>query len=151
GGIIILATITMAVYQNCGQLGGGFDILSFGSTMSSNGFSDTNHPAGTSPTQSIQKMQIANRGYVAQLVREIFTSAAYPVPNLENLIQQWVGNRDAQYGLSCDPYSTATGRDCGGDISAANLPYTSDDNTVRQSYRIQFCDNTLGNDNAVSA
>lgn len=152
GGFILLSSLTMTVYQNCGQFGGGFDVLNYGSTsMSSNTLLDTDHPAGTSATQSTQKMQIANRGYVAQLVREVFSSNAHPVPQLENLIHQWVGNRDAQFGLGCDPYSTYTGRDCGGDISAANLPYTTDDNTIRQSYRIQFCDNILGYDNSVDA
>jgi hypothetical protein len=151
-GFVVLTTSTMLIFQNCSQLGGGFDMIySGGVSMSSNGLSDTDHPAGTSATQSTQKMQIANRSYVAQLLREIFTSQTYPVAGLETIIHQWVGNRDAQFGLGCDPYSTYTGGDCGGDISAANLPYTADDNTIRQAFRIQVCDNILANDNAVSA
>ncbi|WP_413290526.1 hypothetical protein [Bdellovibrio sp. HCB337] len=151
-GLLVISAVSMTVYQNCGQFGGGFDFLNYGNTsMSSSTLADTDHPAGSKATQSVQKMQIANRGYVAHLVREVFTSATYPVPALENIILQWVEKRDAQFGLGCDPYSTHSGRDCGGDISAANLPYTTDDNTVRQSYRIQLCDNILGYDNSVNA
>jgi len=151
-GILALTTASMLVFQNCSQLGGGFDaIYNGGAMMSSNSLADTDHPAGSTATQSTQKMQIANRGYVAQVLRGVFTSSTYPIGNLEALILQWVGGRDAQFGLGCDPYSTYTGRDCGGDISAANLPYTADDNTIRHSYRVQACDNILANDNAVNA
>lgn len=150
--LILITSLTLFIYQNCGQVGGGFDLLHYGNTtMFSNALRDTDHPPGSTPTQSTQKMQVANRGYVAQLIREIFTSATYPHPSLEDLIDKWVGTRDAQFGLGCDPYSSYSGRDCGGDISAANLPYTADDNTIRQSFRIQLCDNILGHDNAVYA
>lgn len=150
-GLLIVSAVSLTVYQNCSQFGGGFDYLNYGSTSMAGSLSDTEHPAGSKATQSTQKMQIANRGYVTELMREVFTSTTYPVPALEGVILQWAGKRDAQYGLGCDPYSTYSGRDCGGDISAANLPYTTDDNTVRQSYRIQLCENILGYDNSVNA
>jgi len=151
-GVLAITMASMLVFQNCSQLGGGFDAINNGGAMmSSNSLADTDHPAGSTATQSIQKMQIANRGYVAQLLRGVFTSANYPIANLETLILHWVGKRDAQFGLGCDPYSTYTGSDCGGDISAANLPYTTDDNTIRHSYRVQACDSILANDNAVNA
>lgn len=149
---LLFIFLSLVLYQNCGQFGGGFDLLHYGSTaMSSDQMLDTQHPAGTQPTQSTQKMQIANRTYIAELFREIFTSNTSPVPELESLLQRWVVSRDSQYGLGCDPYSTYSGQDCGGDISAANLPYTTDDNTIRQSFRLQLCDNLLANDNAVKA
>jgi len=150
-GFILFIAATLTVFQNCSQLGGGFDSFNNENlSMGSSSLSDVNHPAGVTPGQNIQKMQIANRGYVAQLLRENFTSVTTPVPGLESILLNWVGSRDAQFGLGCDPYSSYTGRDCG-DISAANLPYTTDDNTIRQSYRVQVCDNILGFDAAVSA
>lgn len=140
----------MIIFQNCGRVEGGFDLLHYGSaSMSSSTLLDTDHPPSVKPTQSVQKMQIANRRYVAHLIREIFSSKVYPHPNLESLIDKWVLNRNAQFGLGCDPYSTYSGKDCGGDVSAANLPPTIDDNTIRQSYRIQLCDSILSHDNAV--
>ncbi|MGZ6479971.1 MAG: hypothetical protein ACXWQE_11755 [Bdellovibrionales bacterium] len=151
-GPLAIAVVSLTVYQNCSQLGGGFDMFSPANlTMSSTTLADIDHPASKTATQNIQKMQVANRGYVAQLLRENFSSDMTPVPGLESLLLKWVGSRDAQFGLGCDPYSSYTGQDCGGDISAANLPYTADDNTIRQSFRVQACDNILGYDQAVTA
>ncbi len=69
-----------------------------------------------------QKILVGNRRYVATLVREIFTRVSGPIPNLEALINQWILYRDAQYGLGCNPYSSYSGKDCGGDIANASLP-----------------------------
>jgi hypothetical protein len=73
------------------------------------------------------------------------------VPNLEVLLNQWILNRGGQYGQGCDPYGSYSGRDCGGSITNANLAFQTEDNTLRESYRVQFCENILGMDQGVNA
>lgn len=81
---------------------------------------------------------------------------AYPhnytaAPNLRGLIAKWILNRPVQYGGSCNPYDTAATSDCGGDVSNADLPSFTDHNSLRESYRLQFCQNILANDSGVAA
>ncbi|WII73697.1 hypothetical protein QJS83_07390 [Bdellovibrio sp. 22V] len=149
---LIGLTLTQA-YQNCGQMGGfqTLDSSSMNLQLGSAGGTDLTHPGQKEVTPPTQKVQVVNREYVASLMREIFTTSAGPVPNLEGLLNQWIITRGAQYGLACNPYSSYTGRDCGGDIANANLAYETDDNTVRESFRIQFCENVLGMDEGVNA
>jgi hypothetical protein len=139
------------VFQNCGQLN-QFDVLNTGVLdMSSSSMSDINHPSQQSATPPSQKILVVDKFYVGALMRDLFTSAATPVPNLEYLIQQWVVTRPAQYGASCNPYDSYSGRDCGGDIANSSLPMSTDASTLRESYRLQFCQNVLGYDQAVTA
>ncbi|MGZ3770624.1 MAG: hypothetical protein ACXVCP_11595 [Bdellovibrio sp.] len=147
--LVLTGLILTQMFQNCGQLG-SFETLDQSSTqqMASMG---TDHPAQSEVTMPTQKVQVVNRQFVAQMMREIFTSSTGPVTNLENLIQQWIFTRGAQYGEGCNPYSSYSGADCGGDISNANLPAKVDDNTVRESFRIQFCENILGTDEGLNA
>lgn len=150
--LIVFAALTVLtqLYQNCGQVGllssNEFASLSMGDA----GMNDQNHPA-QSKVSSGQRVLAMNKTYVAELVREVFTSANYPVPALDALINQWILYRGAQYGVGCNPYDTYSTRDCGGGMSGANLPYHVDDNTVRESFRIQFCEHALGTDNGVNA
>lgn len=153
--LAITGLVLTQMYQNCGQMGmGGFETLDMASmnlSMGMEGSTDQSHPAQKEVLLPTQKTLVVNREYVADLMREIFTSSATPVPNLEALINQWIINRGAQYGLGCNPYGSYSGRDCGGDISNSNLPITTDDNTVRESFRVQFCENVLGMDQGVNA
>ncbi len=144
GGILVTQ-----FYQNCGQLT-QFEPIDTGSlNMGSNGGQD--HPSSQTAVAPSQKVLVQNRQYVYDLMMEVFTSATTPVPDLQTLLRHWVLNRPGQYGLACDPYSSHTGNDCGGAISNANLSYHVDDNTVRESYRVQACENILGMDQAVYA
>lgn len=151
--LLLFGAVLTQMYQNCGQMGEfeALDQSSFSLDMGSAGSSDQSHPAQKEVTLPSQKVQVVNREYVAELMREIFTTSNGPVPNLEALLNQWVINRGAQFGLGCNPYSSYSGRDCGGDISNANLPVQTDDNTVRESFRVQFCENILGTDEGVQA
>jgi hypothetical protein len=149
----LLGVVLTQFYQNCGQLG-EFQTLDMSSMELSSGTlngTDLTHPSGKEVVLPTQKTLASNRMYVASLMREIFTSTATPVPNLEGLLNQWIYFRGGPYGLACNPYSSYTGSDCGGDISNSNLPYTTDDNTVRESFRLQFCENVLGYDAGVTA
>lgn len=142
------------LYQNCGQFGNQFEAADFSSTSmgSQQGSSvDLNHPNELKADPPKQKVLVGNKEYVAQLMREIFTSTTKPVPGLEDLIQAWIYTKGAQYGYGCDPYSTWSGRDCGGPITNSAVAYYTEDNTVRESFRIQFCENILGMDQGVEA
>lgn len=150
--LLLCGALLTQAYQNCGEMA-QFEVseqASLGLNQSSEA-SDENHPSAKPVELPVQKIQVVNKEYVASLMREIFTTTAGPVPNLEGLIHQWIMTRGAQYGLGCNPYSSYTGRDCGGDISNSNLPAKADANTVRESFRIQFCENILGMDEGVNA
>lgn len=150
--LLLSGLLLTQMYQNCGQMG-EFKAIDMSSNLSlgSEGGTDQNHPGPKEVTPPTQKVQVVNRDYVATLMREIFTRSSGPVPNLEALLNQWIINRGAQYGLGCNPYSSYSGRDCGGDIFNSNLPMKADDNTVRESFRLQFCENILGTDDGVNA
>lgn len=147
----LLGLVLTQLYQNCAPMA-GFETLDSASTTSpSMGLGDLTHPPEKTVPLPSQRVQVVNRTYVATLIREVFTSATTPVPNLEGLINQWVFFKGGQYGQGCDPYSSYSGYDCGGSIVNSNLPYQSEDNTVRQSFNVQICENILGMDQAVNA
>ncbi len=151
--LLLTGLVLTQMYQNCGQMGEfqTLDMSSMNLSMGSGGTTDMDHPAQKEVVLPTQKIQIGNRDYVAALLREVFTRSSGPIPNLEGLLNQWIINRGAQYGLGCNPYSSYSARDCGGDVANANLAYRTDDNTVRESFRIQFCENALGMDEGVNA
>ena len=147
---ILFFVVTTQLYQNCGQLT-GLAILDAGQLeLGSQGDSDMNHPGAVTPAAPSQKLLVYNRTYVASLVREVFSSST-AFPHLEVLINQWILKRGGQYGQGCDPYSSYSGQDCGGSIANANLAFQTEDNTLRESYRVQFCEHVLGFDQAVMA
>ncbi len=145
-----IGLVLTQLYQNCGQAG-GFAAMDSSSTAPSMGLNDVSHPSEKTAVLPTQRLQMVNKTYVAALLREVFYSASTPVPNLEGIINQWVFYKGAQFGQGCDPYGSYGGQDCGGSIVNANLPYQSEDNTVRQSFNVQVCENILGTDQAISA
>ena len=147
----ITAVVLAQLFQNCSHFG-QFEVVDYVSlNMGSGSNPDVNHPAPQSATLPTQRVQVGNKIYVAQLMREIFTSTTNPVPRLEDLIDAWIFNRGGQYGFGCDPYGTHSGRDCGGEVTNSTLPLQADDSTVRESFRLQFCQNVLGTDQGVHA
>lgn len=149
---LVCGLIMTQFYQNCGQLG-QFDLASEttgGLNMGSSVNPDTSHPSEKDVTAPVQHILVQNKVWVASLMRDIFARSAND-GTLENLINQWIMYRPAQYGGSCNVYDTYGGRDCGGDVTNANLPPHTDDNTVRESFRLQFCQNVLGYDAFVNS
>ncbi|MNK99677.1 hypothetical protein D3C87_1200860 [compost metagenome] len=147
---VLAFVVTTQFYQNCGQLT-GFTVLDAGELeLGSQGETDLTHPGSEKAVAPSQKLLVYNRTYVASLLREVFTGSN-PVPNLEPLLNQWILSRGGQFGQGCDPYGTYSGRDCGSSITNANLAFQTEDNTLRESYRVQFCENVLGMDQAVNA
>lgn len=147
---MIIGLVLTQFYQNCSQLG-GFEAMDSSANSLSMGSNDVNHPSQQEAVLPTQRVQMVNKSYVAALFREVFASTNNPVPGLEGLINQWVYFKGSQYGQGCDPYSSYSGFDCGGSIANANLPYQSEDNTVRQSFNVQACENILGLDQGVNA
>ena len=147
---VLAFVVTTQLYQNCGQLT-GLALLDAGQLeLGSQGGTDLLHPGSEKAVAPSQKLLVYNRTYVATLLREVFTGSN-PVPNLEALLNQWILNRGGQFGQGCDPYGSYSGRDCGSSITNANLAFQTEDNTLRESYRVQFCENVLGMDQAVNA
>jgi hypothetical protein len=157
--------IMTQLYQNCAPVQDGFGVQSSESNDLASTAPETDtgtgpgtatgtdgHPtAEKATTLPTRKQMVVPRTFVAGLVREVFTSANYPIGNLENLIDKWVLFKGGQYGGSCNFYSTYSTRDCGGSNSNANIGYYTDDNTARESFRIQLCENILGQNNGVNA
>lgn len=148
--IFSLGLLLLQVYQNCSQTGFRLTDPTGALDMSSEILLDTSHPAAASANLPTQKILVANKTYVAALMRDIFSRTANDT-DLENLIHQWVVSRPAQFGGSCNIYDSYSQRDCGGDVSNVNLPQQTDHNTVRESFQIQFCENILGTDDYVNA
>ncbi len=148
-GFVAGGVVLTQMYQNCSQ----FEVMNSdlsSLSMSSSILPDSAHPGQKELTPPTQHVLVANKVYVSALMRDIFARTDADI-ELENLINKWIMFRPAQFGGSCNPYDSYSARDCGGDISNANLPQSTDHNTVRESFRLQFCENILGKDEFVSA
>ena len=64
---------------------------------------------------------------------------------MDNIILQ----RGAQLGGACDLLDSNSSRDCGGSASNSKGSFYQDPSTLRETYRVQFCENILGVDAAV--
>lgn len=94
-----------------------------------------------------QQMRLVNRRYVTELFRDIFTASnGETATNLEGYLFAWATKRGAQLGGGCDVVGSTTGIDCNNDISNANQPSHADPNTIRESFKIQLCEELLGQD-----
>ncbi|WII72904.1 hypothetical protein QJS83_03340 [Bdellovibrio sp. 22V] len=155
--LLMWGTVMTQLYQNCAPLNmQGFEMASSevvipqghdeGSGMGSHPVDNTN--TKIAPTR---KQLVANRTYVAGIFREVFTSTKYPISNLEALIDKWIEFKGAQYGGACNLYSSYSSRDCSGSLANTNIGHYTEDNTVRESFRIQMCENVLGADAGVNA
>lgn len=108
------------------------------------------HPPEKTIVQTTVKYQLANRDYVINLMKDIFSDAnGVPINELEGILDKWVLTRSGQFGLGCDTTSSYTGQDCPSQVDSSNLPVYSDDNTIRESYIVQLCQSVLSVDSAV--
>lgn len=108
------------------------------------------HPPEKTDHQTTVKFQQVNRDYVAALLTDIFTAEDGTISaEIENQLAHWIVSRGNHFGLGCDVYSSYTGQDCLFQVEASNLPVQMDDNPIRQSYIVQFCQSVLAVDSAV--
>jgi hypothetical protein len=152
---ISILTGVLVLFQNCSQVSQfdgskalGTQSLSMASTETG---TDTSHPDAEKVQPTSRHIQIVNKTYVGSIIMEVFTSTTFVVPNLVATVDQWVTNRGTQFGSPCDPYSSYSGKDCGGSITNSQTPANVDDNTLREAFHIQLCENVLGVDQAVGA
>lgn len=154
GILFIMGAVTTQLYQNCAPFEmEGFTVMSsemeeHAETESGTSGHPTTEKSTTLPTR---KQLVVPRTYVAGIFREVFTSTAFPIASLETLIDKWIMYKGAQFGGACNFYSSYSARDCAGSNSNANIGHYTDDNTVRESFRIQMCENVLGIDAGVNA
>lgn len=145
---VIGSFILTQLYQNCAPLPMG-EMSSSSSkdpaghdTGTGNGFHPIDESQKTLPTQ---QHLVANKNYVAAIFKDVFgSSTTYPIPDLDAYIEKWVTFKGMQFGGSCNYYSTYSGKDCAGSSSNANISHYTPDNTVRESFRLQVCQNLLG-------
>lgn len=153
---VALALAILPLLQNCSPLGQVFSKEQASSTTG-----EATSPSTAAPTNppildkmgntNSQQYHVVNKTYVAQILREIFTSVTFPNSGLEGLLDTWVEFRGPQYGGSCLIYSGYSTRDCNLAISNTDIDHFAEDNSLRQSYRIQACDNILGVDASIDA
>ncbi len=145
--IFLTFGILVQYFQNCGRVGSFYLSSSQGGETSLASLA-MEHPGSSKLTLPKQRILVGNKVYVASLMRNIFSRTAED-DGLEGHINQWIMNRPAQFGGSCSTYDSYSQRDCGGDVSNVNLAPATDDNTIRESFRLQFCRNILGYDEFV--
>lgn len=146
--------IVTQAYQNCAPFPmEGFTVMNSELQGHDTEGSMSNHPVTdknlTIPTR---KQIVVSKDYVASIFKEVFTSSKYAISgNLDTMIDKWVFYKGAQYGGACNYYSSYGIKDCNGSLPNVNLAQYTDDNTVRESFRLQLCDHLLGQDNGVHA
>ena len=150
---ILSATTFIAVlliyFQNCANDTTPFILATDYSSMAPRELSPLpiDHPPEKTVDQTKIKYQVANRDYVIDLMTDIFSDDnGVAISELDGILNVWVFNRGSQYGLGCDNYASASGRDCYLKPTESNLPVY----TVRESFQIQLCENILSLNHAVT-
>lgn len=139
--VILSMTILPIAFTNCGNLSQPFEMVDLSTLVPGDQPTAPNHPPNEKAQVSTQKPVIANRLYAASIIRDVFTNSGGTVlPGLEEQLDKWVLSRLPQFGGGCDLYSSASGRDCGGDGSGVNIAPRVDTTTVRQTYMIKVCE-----------
>lgn len=152
GAILITSmTVLPLAFTNCGNLAQPFQMVDLTSLVPGDQPTSPSHPPNEKAQVSTQKPVIANRLYAASIIRDVFTNASgTQLPGLETEINKWVLSRLPQFGGGCDLYSSASGRDCGGDGSGVNIAPRVDTTTVRQTYTIKICENATSLANSMT-
>ncbi len=146
--ILSVAVVVSPVllFQNCSQFANPQDDRKqSSSSMSASSTPDANHVPQEILSPPTKQIRITNRRYMVGLFSNIFTAPdGTMAPQLEATIYQWMERRGAQLGGGCDLNDSLTLQDCNEDPSAGNLPAYGDPNAVRESFKIQMCEELLG-------
>ena len=147
--LIIFSSLAISIqlFQNCSRVGSVY-LSSLQGGSQSLASLEIGHPGAEPLALPKQRILVGNKVFVSTLLRNIFSRTAED-DYLEAIINQWIMYRPAQFGGACSTYDSYSQRDCGGDVSNVNLAPVTDDNTIRESFRLQFCRNTLGKDEFV--
>lgn len=145
---IALLVSAILTFQNCSQFSETYENSS---SYLSEETPLANHTEGLKLSLPSQQMRLVNRRYVTELFRDIFTAPnGETALGLENLLFKWSTKRGTQLGGGCDLLGSTTRMDCNGDISNANQPSHVDPNTIRESFKIQLCEELLGQDKGLA-
>lgn len=140
--VVIVSPILL--FQNCSQFADPNDGSS-SSRSRSVAEPDPNHVADAELAPPSKQIRLANRRYMLSIFTDIFTAEnGTKAPQLDTLTFNWAEKRGAQLGGGCDVNDSLSLIDCGNDSNGANLAIHSDSNAVRESFKIQMCEELLG-------
>lgn len=145
-GVLSLFVVVSPIFlfQNCSQFADPNDGSS-SSRLHSVAEPDPNHVAETELAPPSKQLRIANRRYMISIFTDVFTAEnGTKAPSLESLTFNWAEKRGAQLGGGCDVNDSLSLIDCANDSNGANLPIHNDSNAVRESFKIQMCEELLG-------
>ncbi len=137
------------LYQNCAPIP-QFETLDQAS-LSPASVLPVTHPPDTTKLTSPQKNPGASREYISQILTDIFTSTSTPVPNLGGILHTWIQTRPNSFGGKCSLYDSNTLTDCSNDSANTMLSSKVETTSVRQTLKIQVCEQILSNDQAITA
>ncbi len=141
---LLVVVSPIFLFQNCSQ----FADPNEGSTSSRLGSvaePDPNHVAEAELAPPSKQIRLANRRYMMSIFTDVFTSDdGTKAPNLGSLTFNWAEKRGAQIGGGCDVNDSLSLIDCANDSNGANFPIHNDSNAVRESFKIQMCEELLG-------
>lgn len=152
--ILIVFFILPIYFQNCADVAGPSTkfVASSAPYHSETSSMDSTHLNEIQLKNTYQKILVVNRFYLAQFFREIFTNAKYPYPLefadpridlLDRIIYENITRKGTFFGGPCDPNDSHSTSNCNGGVADASLPSFIESNSVRASYVIQVCEQTL--------
>ena len=143
---LVIVFSPILLFQNCSQFASPQDDRRLSSSsLSASSTPDANHVPEEILAPPTKQIRITNRRYLVELFNDIFTAPdGSKAPQLEPTTYQWMERRGAQLGGGCDLNDSLTLQDCNDDPSAGNLPAYGDPNAVRESFKIQMCEELLG-------
>ncbi|MBN8538721.1 MAG: hypothetical protein J0M15_16865 [Deltaproteobacteria bacterium] len=141
---LIVVVSPVFLFQNCSQFADPNDGSSSARLLSV-AEPDPNHVVDTELAPPSKQIRIGNRRYMISIFTDIFTAEnGTKAPQLDSLTFNWAEKRGAQLGGGCDVNDSLSLIDCGNDSNGANLPIHGDPNAVRESFKIQLCEELLG-------
>jgi hypothetical protein len=150
--ILITGAVISLFFANCGVplAPQAFEALS---QSPSAGNTDPNHPDEKTESSQQRSAIVANKNYVAALLKEVTDSngtAAYYAKR-DKILNEWVLEMSSVWGGSCDIMSNHSARDCEGSASNATLASYKDSNLIRESVRVRVCEELFGDDEILAA
>jgi hypothetical protein len=145
-GLTMLVVVSpLFLFQNCSQFSDPSSESSSSYGIKSASTPDPNHMPEAELAAPTKQVRLANRRYMMNIFTDIFTdSNGTKAPNLDQMTFNWAEKRGAQLGGGCDVNDSLSMIDCGNDANGANLAIHGDSNAVRESFKIQMCEELLG-------
>jgi hypothetical protein len=139
----------MTFYTNCGK----FAVVSL--SQPSDNLPSNHPPEPIVPMSTVVSKTInGERSYMMDVFSEVFDSPDSPITAGEmDLFYRWVNLKGAVWGGACNIYDSLSSRGCGatniysdGNSSQSKQLDFVNPGVMRESFRIQLCDNLTGTD-----